>query len=147
VVSLPGETKEFIEESHRISIRGFTSDATPQYRMLRIPLQLDTTLNQFELLTNLPLGDGGRFSMLLCNPIDNTYRIINSKKSNHTMTCVDASGLAVPLPASSVNDRYPFDGNKFYYVKMHVLEMVGYDYVMISDRGGPAGFVKSSLSP
>ncbi|CAM0137839.1 unnamed protein product [Umbelopsis sp. WA50703] len=141
VVSLPGETKEFIEESHRISIRGFTSDATPQYRMLRIPLQLDTTLNQFELLTNLPLGDGGRFSMLLCNPIDNTYRIINSKKSNHTMTCVDASGLAVPLPASSVNDRYPFDGNKFYYVKMHVLEMVGYDYVMISDRGGPAGFI------
>jgi len=138
VINLPGEHRDFTEEGYRITIRGSMTESSHAYRMMRIPF--DTTLTQFGLLSDLPPGESHRFSMLLCNPLDNTYRA-TSAKSNHTMTCVDASGLAVPLPASSINDRYPFDGNKFYYLKMHVLEMVGYEYVMIADRNGPAGFV------
>ncbi|KAH8552010.1 PGAP1-like protein-domain-containing protein [Umbelopsis sp. PMI_123] len=138
VVKLPGERQDFTQDGYRIAIHGSTTDS---YRMIRIPFQLDTTLTQFALLTDIPLGEPQRFSMLLCNPLDNTYRPISVTRNNHTMTCVDASGVAVPVPASSINDRYPFDGNKFYYLKMHVLEMVGYEYVMIVDRGGPAGFV------
>ncbi|KAI7896768.1 PGAP1-like protein-domain-containing protein [Mucor mucedo] len=83
----------------------------------------------FAVLSGSEISNGGRFELLLCSKIDG--QITNTTR----MACRTANPIAVPIPASTAHDIYPFSGNTFSFASIEFEEMGSYAYFAVIDKG------------
>lgn len=87
----------------------------------------------FSVLTDSPIGYNGRFELMLCTKI-------NGYVSNTTrVACRSTNSIAVPIPASTQNDMFPFSGNTFSFASIEFKEMGTFSYLAIIDKGSQGG--------
>lgn len=83
----------------------------------------------FAVLSGNEISNEGRFELLLCSKIGG--QITNTTR----MACRTANPIAVPIPASTENDVYPFSGNIFSFASIEFEEMGSYTYFAVIDKG------------
>ncbi|EPB84720.1 hypothetical protein HMPREF1544_08519 [Mucor circinelloides 1006PhL] len=87
----------------------------------------------FSVLSDSSIGYNGRFELMLCSKV-------NGYVSNATrVACRSTNPVAVPIPASTQNDMYPFSGNTFSFASIEFKEMGTYAYLAVIDKGGQSG--------
>ncbi|KAI7858145.1 PGAP1-like protein-domain-containing protein [Circinella umbellata] len=106
---------------------GDDNNNNPIVRLSLLPRSKDITA--FSVLTDQPIGnDGSRFSLVFCNMMDrvssDTTRII----------CQSADEAAIPVPASTERDNYPFSGRTFSFASYRVEEMKEYQWFGVIDN-------------
>lgn len=83
----------------------------------------------FAVLSDSKILSGGRFELLLCSKV-------NGQTTNTArMACRTANPIAVPIPASTEDDIYPFSGNTFSFASIEFKEMGTYTYFAVIDKG------------
>lgn len=61
--------------------------------------------------------------------------VVNRSHDSIGVTCRSIESLAVPIPASTKNDIYPFSGNTFSFASFEFNEMDEEAYLAIFDKG------------
>lgn len=88
----------------------------------------------FAVLSDSQFGRNGRFELLLCSKVN------HSQTENATrVACRTMNRMAVPVPASTLDNAYPFSGNTFSFTSIDFNEMSSFTWLAIIDHGGPAG--------
>ncbi|RUS28431.1 PGAP1-like protein-domain-containing protein [Jimgerdemannia flammicorona] len=124
----------------------------PQVHLLPIPRNTKSNtlhLDTFSLLTDQPIGRAQSFDVLLCTTPSNKPepRPPNSptgawelpRPAAAKLSCRSVSDLVATVPASTVDDRFPFGGHTFKFLRLREWECKGYNYVAIVDRGSAGG--------
>lgn len=87
----------------------------------------------FAVLSDSQFGPGGRFELLLCSKV-------NGQMTNATrLACRTVNRISVPIPASTLDNAYPFSGNTFSFASIDFSEMSSYTWLAVIDHGGPEG--------
>lgn len=107
----------------------------PIAKMILLPTVANA--DAFAVLSDSQMGPKGRFELFLCSKVKGGYT------SNATrVACRTTSPIAVPIPASTENDVYPFSGNTFSFASIEFSEMGAYHYFAVVDKnGGNGGFL------
>jgi hypothetical protein len=82
----------------------------------------------FAILSDSEIGVNGRFELLLCSKVDG--HVTNTTR----VACRTTNPIAVPIPASTGTDNYPFSGNTFSFASLEFEEMGAYTYFAIIDK-------------
>jgi glycosylphosphatidylinositol deacylase len=98
----------------------------PIAKMVLLPTVANA--DAFAVLSDSKIGVDGRFELFLCSKVA-------GHASNATrVACRTTNPIAVPIPASTENDAYPFSGNTFSFASIEFQEMGAYNYFAVVDK-------------
>lgn len=83
----------------------------------------------FAVISDSKISNQGRFELLLCSKVNGQI------KNTTRMACRTANPIAVPIPASTETDIYPFSGNTFSFAGITFEEMGANTYFAVIDKG------------
>ncbi|KAI9257366.1 PGAP1-like protein-domain-containing protein [Phascolomyces articulosus] len=101
-------------------------------RLSLLPRTLEAT--GFSVLTDQSIGQGGsRFSLVFCN------RMSRVASDTTRLVCQSADKSAIPVPASTQHDNYPFSGRTFSFASFRMDEMQEYEWFGVIDHYADLG--------
>ncbi|CAG8433121.1 7786_t:CDS:2 [Ambispora gerdemannii] len=144
IISLAKDSNTFLDMGQRLVLKKLGS--TPKVHLMPIPPAAPhSTLNTFSLLTDQSLGKDSLVDVLLCDimPTEVPESIKNNSSANNIalptdprLSCHIASGDSIVVPASGKDDREPFSGRTFSFLKLRVKDLGDYQYIAIIDQDG-----------
>jgi glycosylphosphatidylinositol deacylase len=103
----------------------------PISKMILLPTVANA--DAFAVLSDSQFGPDSRFELLLCSKV-------NQQVPDATrVSCRTVNPIAVPIPASTLDNAYPFSGNTFSFASIDFSEMGSFTWLAIVDHGGPEG--------
>ena len=148
LLTLGDETRSEITKKDSITIHRLGMQDQASAKLLRIPIMLNRTAPQFQLLTDQPIHADGSFEtveVLFCSafPIPGNAAtslpiqidLSNGDASSTRLACKRPTGDGIALPTSNRQSKNAFDQTPpFTFLQYDLQELQGYQFVAIVDK-------------
>ena len=148
LLTLGDETRSEITKKDSITIHRLGMQDQASAKLLRIPIMLNRTAPQFQLLTDQPIHADGSFEtveVLFCSafPIPGhaatslpiQIDLSNGDASATRLACKRPTGDGIALPTSNRQSKNAFDQTPpFTFLQYDLQELQGYQFVAIVDK-------------